>query len=817
MRSRRFNLNILFFALLAILAWAGCAQQELYEPPGATFTRVGSVPLPSENEGVAIMGRYAFVAGGQAGLHSIDFTDPTRPVLLQTLNTLKYSESVEVVRSFVNHQLQDIALVVEGTEGITSYDITNPGSMVSFNSGTTAVFGNRVFVEQPDDPEIPYIAYLAESWKGIRVFESIPAQPGILSYNGVFVETQGYAEGIEVRDGYAYVADDEMGLAVLDVRILDLDAVELVSWADSPGEALDVVLEGDYAYVADGYDGLAVFRINGGETPVRVASLDLDGKCRAVAVRDHLCVLAAQGGGVNFVDVRDPSNPVYLGRILTEYAMDLAISSEGFVLVVDRDEGLVILQGPREFTDITPPAPVLSLTAESFGVGAIRLNWYATGDDRMEGLADSFDIRYADTPIIDEATWDAATVVTNVPAPEQPGTAMSLVVTELPLGEKHFAIRCRDDAEHISSMSNPVSAVPGEGILLTEASLNIQGGTTTDTYTYEVTYIFTDAPITHQVIVDGNSHNMTLVETKSDELLYRYETQLTTGEHTYSFNFEVEDSEVPPATTELTVGPVVGSIVFVMGSSDTEDPLSPDYEPGRQVDEWQHTVVFSDSLVSKVNEVSQAQWADMGFTDPSHFDGPTLPVDSVTWLQAVEYCNALSVNDELTSAYAIDGVSVTWNQDADGWRLPTEAEWEWLCRSGSTSAFAGGPLTGRVCNLDPVLEDMGWYCGSTFDGDPATSAVGQKTANSKGLFDMHGNVWEWCWDWYGDYRITDINGDGVVLDPTGAVSGTQRVLRGGSWYGGTEDCRSANRESRFMDSGDDVVGMRVVRTIFVSK
>ena len=466
MCSRRFDLKFLFFALMPLLVWVGCAQQDLYEPPGATFTKVGSVPLPSENEGVAVMGRYAFVAGGQAGLHAIDFTDPAHPVLLQTLNTLKYSESVEVVRSFVNHQLQDIALVVEGTEGITSYDITDPGAMTSFNSGTTAVFGNRVFVDQPEDPEEPYIAFLAESWKGVRIFESIPAQPGILRYNGVFVGTQGYAEGIAVRDGFAYVADDEMGLAVLDVRVLDLDSVELVSWADTPGEALDVVLEGDYAYVADGYDGVAIFRINGPDTPVRMANLDLDGKCRAIAVRDHLCVLAAQGGGVHFVDVRDPSNPVFLGRILTSYAMDLAISSDGFILVADRDDGLVILQGPREFTDNTPPAPVLSLAAESFGVGAVRLSWYATGDDRMEGLASSFDIRYAETPLIDEATWDAATVVPDIPAPEMPGTAMSFVVTQLTDGEKHFAIRCYDNADHISSMSNPASAAPGEGILL---------------------------------------------------------------------------------------------------------------------------------------------------------------------------------------------------------------------------------------------------------------------------------------------------------------------------------------------------------------
>ena len=202
MFSHRPHTRFIFLALAAILLWTGCAQQDLYEPPGAPFLRVGTVHLPSENEGVAVMGNYAFVAGGQAGLHTIDFTIPSRPVLVQTLNTLKYSESIEVVRTFVGHQLQDIALVVEGTEGITSYDITDPTDVTSFHSGTTAVFGNRVFVDQPEGPEESFVCYLAESWKGVRIFESIPAQPGILAYNGVFVGTNGYAEGIAVRTGH---------------------------------------------------------------------------------------------------------------------------------------------------------------------------------------------------------------------------------------------------------------------------------------------------------------------------------------------------------------------------------------------------------------------------------------------------------------------------------------------------------------------------------------------------------------------------------------------------------------------------------------
>ncbi len=817
MRSRRFNLRVVFPALMTMLLWAGCAQQDLYEPPGSPVSIVGVVPLPSQNEGVAIMGRYAFVAGGQAGLHAIDFSDPQNPFLVQTINTLKYSESVEVVRTFVNHELRDIALVVEGTEGVTSYDITNPAAMTSFNSGTTAVFGNRIFVDQTSDPEEPYNVFLAESWKGIRVFESIPAQPGILAYNGVFAGTNGYAEGIVVRDGYAYVADDEMGLAVIDVRVLDLDSVELVSWADSPGEALDVEISGNHAYVADGSEGLAIYRINGPDTPVMVANLDLDGKCRAIAVRDNLAVLASQGSGVQFISIADPENPIFLGRIITEYAMDLAISGEGFVLVADRDQGLVILQGQNEFLDTTPPAPVLSLTAETFSAGAVRLSWYATGDDGMIGTASGLEIRLADTPITDEASWDAAAILENTPAPEEPGTEMSLVVTGMNPGIKYFAVRFTDNEGQISQLSNPASAAPGDRIVLYEPSLNRQQGNVHFTFVYELTYYFPTLPSVHQVIIDGTPYDMSPVEDKGDDTLYRYETQLEMGPHTYSFHFESVDPDIPVATTEELDGPVVSSIIFSMGSSNTTDVTSPDFEPGRDPDEWQHMVGFRDSLMSAPTEVTQAQWTAMGMSNPSHFIGDNLPVESISWHQAIEYCNALSVADGLTPAYTIAGAEVTWDHNSLGWRLPTEAEWEWLCRGGSTTTFAGGALEGLVCNHDPVLDSMGWYCGSTFADFPSTSEVRQKQANDLDLFDMHGNVWEWCWDWYGDYRLGDPDGDSVVSDPEGPMYGTQRVVRGGSWYGGSEDCRSANREARYPDSTDDVVGLRVVRTLFSSK
>lgn len=807
-------------AAIGLALLAGCAQQDLYEPPGAPFQRVGRVPLPSQNEGVAVLERFAFVAGGQAGLHAIDFSNPTQPVLLQTINTVKYSESVEVTRTFVGHTLQDIALVVEGTEGITSYDITDPGALASFQTGTTAVFGNRVAVVPPEDPDQPFTVFLAESWKGVRIFRSLPAQPGILAYNGVFAETNGYAEGVAVKDGFAYVADDEMGLAVLDARVLDLGSVVLVSWCDTPGSALDVELAGDFAFVADGDQGLTVFAIDGGATPVPVGRLPLEGTCRALAVRDGLAVLCAQGSGVHFVDVSDPRHPLFLGRVVTEYAMDLAISREGFVLVADRDEGLIILEGNYPFADAAPPLAVTSLTADPFALGSVQLRWTMTGDDGLEGMAAGLEIRVADDPIADLAAWEAASPLGDLPSVEAPGSLMTHVVSGLTAGrDYHFAVRVNDAAGRVSALGNSAAATAGAGIVLLDPGLDIQGGTTGDTFTYEVTYVFAEAPATHQVIIDDQPHDMEPAAPARDgAVLYRYRTPLPAGEHSYRFRFAAPDGTVPEATTDPAAGPVVGALAFAMGSSATTDVGDPLFEPGRDPDEWSHTVVLSDSLTAGLFEVTQAQWEDLGLANPSRFAGGDLPVETVTWLQAVQFCNLLSEDDALQPAYAVDGPAVTWNRQADGWRLPTEAEWEWLARAGSATAFAGGPLTAQVCNPDPVLLAAGWYCGSDYsDGEPGTRPVGQLEANAAGRHDVHGNVWEWCWDWYGDYRLLDADGDGVVLDPAGPVTGTERVIRGGSWFTGSAECRSANRGFRFPDSADDLVGLRVVRTIFTER
>jgi formylglycine-generating enzyme required for sulfatase activity len=162
-------------------------------------------------------------------------------------------------------------------------------------------------------------------------------------------------------------------------------------------------------------------------------------------------------------------------------------------------------------------------------------------------------------------------------------------------------------------------------------------------------------------------------------------------------------------------------------------------------------------------EVTQAQWEAVMGSNPSRFKGADRPVEQVSYDDALEFCRKLTARERAAGRLP-SGYEYT---------LPTEAQWEYACRAGTTGDYAGS------------LDSMGWY------GDNSgrqTHSVGQKQANAWGLYDMHGNVWEWCLDWYAG----SLPG-GTVRDPSGPSSGSFRVIRGGSWNDAASRCRSANR------------------------
>ncbi|MDA7864653.1 formylglycine-generating enzyme family protein [bacterium] len=178
-----------------------------------------------------------------------------------------------------------------------------------------------------------------------------------------------------------------------------------------------------------------------------------------------------------------------------------------------------------------------------------------------------------------------------------------------------------------------------------------------------------------------------------------------------------------------------------------------------------HDVTLTQPFNMGVHEVTQAQYEQVMGVNPSHFKDADNPVEKVSWEDAVEFCRKLS---ELPAEKAAGNV----------YRLPTEAEWEYACRAGTTTKYSFG-------DDESELGDYAWY---GFNSDQKTHPVGSKKPNAWGLYDMHGNVWEWCQDWEEDYP------SGSVTDPSGATSGSFRVLRGGGWYGTAGYCRSAYRD-----------------------
>ena len=209
-------------------------------------------------------------------------------------------------------------------------------------------------------------------------------------------------------------------------------------------------------------------------------------------------------------------------------------------------------------------------------------------------------------------------------------------------------------------------------------------------------------------------------------------------------------------------------------------------------------VTLSDYHIGKY-PVTQALWRAVMGNNPSHFSGnDNLPVEKVSWFDCVNFCNELSKSQGLEPCYRINGNNVQLVLGKLGYRLPTEAEWEYAARGGNKSQgyeYAGGN------NCDEVA----WYDGSTRSSSGSKSyPVGGRKANELGLHDMSGNVDEWCWDWLDIYPPND------ETNPTGPNSGSYRVQRGGSWLSYADDCRATYRNCYGPDCTFSTLGFRLV-------
>ena len=222
---------------------------------------------------------------------------------------------------------------------------------------------------------------------------------------------------------------------------------------------------------------------------------------------------------------------------------------------------------------------------------------------------------------------------------------------------------------------------------------------------------------------------------------------------------------------------------------------SPEDEEGRRDGEILHEVRITRPFELGRTPVTQGLWMSVMGDNPSRFEGDHRPVETVSWLDTVRFCNALSEREGLRPAYRIDGQEVSWDRSADGFRLPTEAEWEYAARAGERHLYAGSD------DLDAVA----WWGQNS---GKETHPVGQKQSNAWGLHDLSGNVWEWCWDWFDGYPTEP------VVDPVGPDTGSLRVFRGGSWWNGDPHILRAAARLRSVPSGrGGFVGFRLARDV----
>ena len=333
----------------------------------------------------------------------------------------------------------------------------------------------------------------------------------------------------------------------------------------------------------------------------------------------------------------------------------------------------------------------------------------------------------------------------------------------------------------------------------------------------KTTYFVGDTTLDLHGLVVTASYNNGLTAVISNYEISGFDSQ-TEGEKAITISYNRRTAAFTVMVKEELVQMAwIPAGTFLMGS--------PSSEKGRWSSESpQHQVTLSGFYIG-VYQITQEQYQAVMGTNPSSFSSnPAVgevqarrPLENISWYDILVFANKLSIMEGLTPAYIIGGSAtpddwgpvptsnnLTWNAvqiaaGSTGYRLPTEAQWEYACRAGTTTAFNNGT---DDWENQAAIDALGWF---GFNSGSMTREVGKKTANAWGLYDMHGNVLEWCWDRYGIYH------NEAQTDPTGPSFGANRVIRGGVWFFSARVARSARRNSVNPSNRANNLGFRLVR------
>ncbi|MDP8268478.1 MAG: SUMF1/EgtB/PvdO family nonheme iron enzyme [Candidatus Tenebribacter davisii] len=258
----------------------------------------------------------------------------------------------------------------------------------------------------------------------------------------------------------------------------------------------------------------------------------------------------------------------------------------------------------------------------------------------------------------------------------------------------------------------------------------------------------------------------------------------------------IDTSDNETRTDIISVSIESREMIFVQGGTFS---MGDHFNEGDSDELPLHDVTVSNFYMGKC-EVTQGEWESVMGSNPSHDYGvgPNYPVYYVSWYSVVEYCNALSNSQGLDPCYTINGTDISWDFSKNGYRLPTEAEWEYAARGG-VNHTDNYKYSGTTDNLG----DYAWYDSNS---GPTTHEVGTKLPNQLGIYDMSGNLWEWCWDWYSGYTAD------AQTNPLGPESGIERIRRGGNWGYDAYNCRVSNRYDYDPSTASLINGFRLTRT-----
>ena len=773
--------------------------------------------------GIFVSGNYAYRTIGVSGLVIIDISDPSNP------GDPIYVDTDDNPLSIVVHG--STAYVADRNSGVAMIDVTDPtepGEPVYWESidyaADIAISGNT--------------AYVATGNTGLAAVNiAVPSNPG----QPVFMDTYGGVPRVFVAHDVVFLAGGTSGLVAVDVTNPAEPGVPV--YTDTTGSANSVFVSGHYAYMADNTSGLAIFDIadpTHPQTPVYIATR---GNTNDVFVSgDYAYTVGVQisgmGGTWTVIDISDPLNPEVTGYSPPLGEMlgytDVFIYGNLAYMVAMVLRGLYI-SDPTNPSTIGIPGIGGSFCDDVF----VYENHVYTSHDL--GLNVNPGIQIVDITDVDN-----------------PGEAVQRDTIEKPYGifvsGKEAYVANGLSGLSIINVSDPSN--PGEPAYFeTTGSANeifVSGNhawiaeDTNGMETFELRCIGTCDPD------PCNDHGTCAIE-DGDAACTCYEgfdgdwcDECAEGYESYP---DCVANQTTPGFVSITAG------TFWLGSPDGDCPAG--YpgecidEPGREPyspNEELHEVMLTYDFEMQAHEVTQGEWSAAFGNNPSYF-GPTgdgadcgdnCPVERVNWVEVLEYANWLSVEHGLTPCYtltdctgtlgrgcasdeyycdtdtysctvALNGVEKP--QDCEGYRLPTEAEWEYVIRAGNqyTAFYQSDGNDGTITYtgsdpVDPNLDQIGWFYGNN---EPyGTKPVGGKEGNAWGLYDMSGNVWEWVWDWYQSDYETDVG-----TDPVGPSTGSYRVFRGGGWFSNALYCRSALRSYYSPGSRFYYLGFRLVRSL----